>query len=300
MQLFRDATLCNARLVSPVVALGEFDGAHIGHQGVLKYTVDRALRADRTPVAFAVYRRPVGDDPENLQIETLRQRLQRIGATGIPTVVVQSFRRWSSPALLVKALRSLRAGRGGKLSVVLEHGASAAMLEVVVSACGEIGADLEVFRPTVVDGVEVSTAALRRAIHKGDLATARAMLGRDPEVSGRVRHGFQRGRSIGFPTANLRLNAIVMPPNGVYAVRVRVGARLHGGVANLGVNPTFGGEQRTLEPFIFDFDGDLYGRRIDVQFVQGLRSERRFPSVDELVGQIRMDVEAARAALDRK
>ena len=116
-------------------------------------------------------------------------------------------------------------------------------------------------------------------------------------MSGRVEKGFQRGRGIGFPTANLRPRADLLLPNGVYAVVVDVGEQQVAGVANVGVNPTFGGIKRTIEAHLFDFSADLYGRRLRVGFVERLRGERKFPSVQELIRQIQEDANRARVLL---
>ena len=116
-------------------------------------------------------------------------------------------------------------------------------------------------------------------------------------MSGRVEKGFQRGRGIGFPTANLRPRADLLLPNGVYAVVVDVGEQQVAGVANVGVNPTFGGNKRTIEAHLFDFSADLYGRRLRVGFVERLRGERKFPSVQELIRQIQEDANRARVLL---
>lgn len=144
-----------------------------------------------------------------------------------------------------------------------------------------------------VDGVAVSSHALRQAVVAGDLRKASAMLSRPYSVAGRVVHGFHRGASIGVPTANLRVRGIVLPPDGVYAVEVD-GGDLGVGVANLGRNPTFGNHERSLETNIFDLDADLYGRRIEIGFVARLRGEQKFDRVEDLAAQIRRDIAAAR------
>jgi riboflavin kinase/FMN adenylyltransferase len=122
-------------------------------------------------------------------------------------------------------------------------------------------------------------------------------LGRSYAISGRVVKGFQRGRTIGFPTANLRPRTGLLLPNGVYAVRVEVDGQCVPGVANIGMNPTFGLDRKTLESHLFDFTDDLYGRRIKVNFVEYLRGERKFPSIGELMKQIQEDAQRARALL---
>lgn len=307
MQVLRHVARAGILPPAPVVALGNFDGVHIGHQRVLQRAVELARDRDSRPVAVTFCRprsAATGDQDAALLIESLRQRLRRIAALGFDTIIIERLsRQWSTPAaasalreLLISGLgvKTVVCGRGIEFGGDREGGS-----ECLAAAARGCGLDVEIADSVFVGGVEVHSAVVRRALLAGDLVTARAMLGRHPEISGRVRRGFQRGRTIGFPTANLRVSGVALPPNGVYAVRVRVGERLYGGVANLGVNPTFGGDQRALEPHIFDFDGDLYGQRLDVQFVEALRAERRFPSVDELARQIARDVEAARAILER-
>lgn len=158
---------------------------------------------------------------------------------------------------------------------------------------------------TVVDavahaGAVITSARLRTAVAAGDLALTAALLGEPYTVDGRVVHGFHRGAAIGVPTANLRVHGLALPPDGVYAVTVRLPAAGSAapvdavGVANLGRKPTFGDRDRALETHVFDFAGDLYGQRIEVGFVERLRDERRFADVDELVAQIGRDIAAAR------
>ena len=307
MQVFRHVPRGGVFHPAPVVALGNFDGVHLGHQRVLQRALELARGCHSRPVAITFYRcKPVTAEARRsaLLLESLRQRLSRIAALGFDTIIVQRLSpRWSTSAA-ESALRELLIPDLGVTTVVCARGigfggdgeGGSARLVAAGRSCGF---DVDVADPVFVNGAEVHSAAVRRAILAGDLVTARAMLGRQPEVSGRVRHGFHRGRTIGFPTANVRVCGIVLPPNGVYAVRVRAGEWLYGGVANIGVNTTLGGAHRALEPHIFDFDGDLYGQRLDVQFVEALRAERKFPSVDELARQIRRDVEAARAILER-
>jgi riboflavin kinase/FMN adenylyltransferase len=148
-----------------------------------------------------------------------------------------------------------------------------------------------------VSAHDVSSSAVRRAIAAGDVVLAAALLGRPHRLEGRVVHGQRRGATIGFPTANVRVRVGMSPPDGVYAVRVRHRDAWLGGVANIGTNPTFGELPRTLEAHLFDFDADLYGERIGIAFVERLRGEIAFSSVEALVAQIGRDAEQARAIL---
>ena len=159
------------------------------------------------------------------------------------------------------------------------------------------GFEVEVIGPVAVRGREVSSTEIRTLLQAGRVGEVAALLGQPYALSGRVVQGFRRGRTIGFPTANLLPRGTVLLPNGVYAVRVEVGGTEYNAVANVGVNPTFGNDQRTIESNIFDFSGDLYGHRIRVSFVEHLREERKFRSVDDLVRQIRADAGQARRLL---
>ena len=159
------------------------------------------------------------------------------------------------------------------------------------------GFEVEVVGPVTVGNRAVSSTAVRSLLKAGNMREATQLLGQPYALSGRVVKGFQRGREIGFPTANLRPRAPVLLPNGVYAVCVDVGYDQYPAVANVGVNPTFGENQRTIETHLFDFSADLYGKRIRVAFVERLREERKFPSVQDLVNQIREDAHRARTLL---
>jgi riboflavin kinase/FMN adenylyltransferase len=145
----------------------------------------------------------------------------------------------------------------------------------------------------------VSSTRIRAALRDGDVRDAAGQLGRVHDVEGTVVHGFERGRTIGFPTANLDSDAVLLPRDGVYAVVARVGGRALGGVANLGTRPTFAAG-RSVEVHLFDFQGDLYGQRLRVGFVERLRDEQKFDSIEALVAQIHRDAEAARALFARE
>jgi riboflavin kinase/FMN adenylyltransferase len=160
------------------------------------------------------------------------------------------------------------------------------------------GFEVEIVGPIVVEGQEVSSTAVRTLLSAGQMRKVEHFLGRSYAVSGRVEKGFQRGRSIGFPTANLRPRTGFLLPNGVYAVRVEVEGQKVPGVANVGMNPTFGNDKRTIEAHLFNFSADLYGKRLQVEFVDYLRGERKFPSVQELVRQIQEDAQRARMLLN--
>jgi riboflavin kinase/FMN adenylyltransferase len=152
--------------------------------------------------------------------------------------------------------------------------------------------------PVFWQGQRVSSTAIREALHRGDLATARGMLGRDYSISGRVVRGLGLGKQLGFPTANVNLKRLHAPVDGIFAARVSgLGARMLDGVASVGTRPTIGGETALLEVLIFDFDSDIYDRYITVHFIKRLREERHFADLQSMQRQMHEDVAAARAAL---
>jgi riboflavin kinase / FMN adenylyltransferase len=163
-----------------------------------------------------------------------------------------------------------------------------------------LGFEVDVVPPVLIDGVRVSSSLIRGALERGDLASARHLLGRPYSMIGRVVRGQELGRALGFPTANLRLGRKRSALQGIFAVRVRgvEGAGALPGVASLGTRPTVGGTVPVLEAHVFDFAGDLYGREIEVEFVAKLREEECFASLDELVKQMHIDAAQAREILN--
>ncbi len=260
-----------------VIAYSTFDGMHLGHQHLLAVlgdlpspAADRWAVVDETDTAL----------PRLSSRRRLWSALRAAGAAG----AVHLRRTAGDVEALLPAL--------GAETVLI----AAAEETALAAAWRRLAGVEEVKYP----GQMVSCARLRVAIRQADLAAARAMLGRDYAVEGRVVHGFHRGASIGVPTANLRVRDLQLPPDGVYAVRTSSVAGELFGVANLGRNPTFGNDERSLETHLFDFSGDLYGRRLEVAFVERVRDERKFDGVDALVAQIRRDIEAARAVERRQ
>ncbi len=273
------------------VAVGRFDGMHCGHQAVLRALASHGKRTGaRRVVVLLDWPRRGGTVPPSLS--TLRQRLEWLSAAGVETVVM---RRDRAPGALAEALPT-----GVEIAALVLGEPGRAIGAAVEARARALGAEVEIVPTVEVDGVAVSSANIRAAIAAGDLASAARLIGRPFEVGGRVVHGHHRGRQIGVPTANVHLRGVQLPPDGVYAVRARVAGRWLDGVSNIGVKPTFGDHERSLETHLLDFEGDLYGQRMALTFVAGLRGERRFPNVDALVEQIHADIAAARQLLARR
>jgi len=290
-----------------VVALGVFDGVHLGHRAILGTAVARARSAGLEALACTFDRHP----SEVLQpgrapamITTLDERTALIGEAGVDGVVVLEFTRELAavePEAFVKdtLLGRLRAraivvgfnhrfGRGARGDARLLEGLA-----------GRLGFQAHVVPPMVVDGAPVSSSEVRAALQRGDVAAAARCLGRPYAIVGGVTAGAGRGRSLGFPTANVDSDRILLVPKGVYRGRLEVEGRWHLAVVNVGVQPTFGETTLAVEAHLPDFTGDIYGRVVRLEFVDRLRDELRFPSVEALREQIARDVAAARAAPTR-
>jgi riboflavin kinase / FMN adenylyltransferase len=286
------------------VALGAFDGIHLGHRAILGTAVAHARQGKLSALACTFDRHPMEvlqPDRAPLPITTLDERLELIAGTGIDTTVVLPF----TPAVagieakafvhdvLVGTLKAReivvgfnhRFGRGAR--------GDAQLLETLA---GPLRFRAHIVPALMVDGVAVSSSEIRSALQRGDLPAAARLLGRPYSIRGEVVRGAGRGRTLGFPTANIRTERPLGLPVGVYVCRVQVGARDHQAVVNVGFRPTFGVNELAVEAHVLDFAGDLYDATVTLTFVRRLREERKFPSVDALKEQIALDVAAARAA----
>jgi riboflavin kinase/FMN adenylyltransferase len=302
MKLVRHAAALGVANRPRVLTLGNFDGVHIGHQALLRRVAERARACNGIALALSFHPHPgrvLAPERAPLLLTSLRQRVRYIAERGIDALILLHFTSRLAAVeaqafvtdFLLGELRATQIVAGERVGFGRGRSGNTALL---AEMSRQRRFDLEVVPAVRAGGEVVSSSRIRAAVAAGDLDRAARMLGRRYAVEGRVEHGLHRGRGLGFPTANLRLRGLQLPPNGVYAVRVRIGGEERPAVANLGVNPTFGDRQRTLEAHVLDFDGDLYGAAVAVSFFAFLRSERKFASIDALVEQIRADVDAAR------
>lgn len=304
-----DASVVTGRGCALVV--GNFDGVHRGHQAILRQVVVDAHASGLAPCVLTFDPHPAavvgrGAPP---MLTTLERRAELVAQLGIEVAYVRRFDRTFAAWPPDRFARELVAGTLGARTVVVgenfRFGAKRAGDLALLRVLGEeLGFEVHVHPVASDAGGPFSSTRARNAIAAGDLDEASRVLGRPHEVSGVVVHGDERGRLLGFPTANLGEVPEALPPNGVYAVRAslldaQLGERpLADGVTNIGVRPTVSrGDERTIETFLLDFSEDLYGRRLRLRLVARLRDERRFPTLDELKAQIAADVAAARARL---
>jgi len=305
MLLLRHLDRVGRRLRAPTLTLGNFDGVHRGHQEIIHRLVE-AARADGGQALVLTFHPHPGQvlhpaHPPRLVMDW-RTRVAHLGDLGVDAVVVQRFNRRFAALTAEEFVRHWLVEGLGVRRIVVGHRVGfghnrSGTAEVLRRLGADWGFDVEIVGPIEVAGMLVSSSAVRQAISEGAFDRARILLGRPHSVIGRVIHGHHRGRMLGFPTANLRVAGLVLPPDGVYAVRAHVGAIGSQGVANLGFNPTFQDHERSLEVHLFDVNADLYGKRLEVTFVHRLRGEKRFETVQALVAQIGRDTAAARRVL---
>ena len=287
-----------------VVALGNFDGVHLGHQAVLRRAVEegrkrgvRVVVATFDPHPRAVLR-PGGQPKLLMTLELRREALEHYGADEVWEIPFDEELSRKSPEEFV--LDVLVGEIGAEAVVVGENfrfGYRAVgdlrELERVMRSSGGEAYGVAVRREGPEGGI--SSTRIRQLVESGDVEEAAKLLGRPYLLRGEVVAGDRRGRSIGFPTANVSVDpSVIVPARGVYAGFVRVGKDVHAACTNVGVAPTFERGESRVEAYLLDFRGDLYGRVVDVGFAQRIRPERRFSGVDELKAQIARDVEEAR------
>jgi riboflavin kinase/FMN adenylyltransferase len=289
-----------------VIALGNFDGFHAGHQAVVGRAVHHAQDDGRPCIVATFDPHPVrffkpGAPP--FRLTTLDQRQELFGAAGADAMLVLPFDaamagttaedfiteilldRYGAAGVVTGADFVFGKGRGGDVVTLADH-------------ARRLGFFTEMVAPVDEGGETISSSRIREALKAGDCAAAQRLLTRPFTVRGIVQHGDKNGRLLGFPTANIDMGNYLRPRYGIYAVTGRLSdGRLFKGAANLGIRPSFDPPKELLEPHFFDFSGDLYGQAIDVAFHAFIRGEEKFDNMDALTAQIAADCDAARALL---
>jgi riboflavin kinase / FMN adenylyltransferase len=294
-------------LRSAVVAIGNFDGVHRGHRTVIATAIDRA-RASGAPTAVLTFephpRSYFQPDAPSFRLSSEAGKLRLLAATGLSGVVVLPFdgalASLTADEFIAHILIQRLAISGAVIGFDFQFGKERTGTAEYLMAQGALhGFTVDVVKPHTFAGRRVSSGAIRAALEAGRAADAADLLGYPWFVTGQVVHGDQRGRELGYPTANLRLEPECGLQHGVYAVRVGLGGKRYDGVANFGRRPMFDSGVVLLEVFLFDFSGDLYGVEIDVAFIAWIRHELKFDSIEQLVRRMDEDVRLARVALAR-
>ena len=285
-----------------VVALGVFDGVHLAHRAILGAAVSRARELGVQALACTFDPHPMEVlQPERapLPLTTIPERLDLMADTGLDGAVVIAFTRELAamePEAFVKDVLVERL-KAREVVVGFNHrfGRGARGDAALLESLGEpLGLATQVVPPLQIEGVPVSSTEVRAALQRGDLAMATRFLGRPYSVGGTIVHGAGRGRTLGFPTANVQPDRPVLVPAGVYGCDMLLDGTALQAVVNVGVRPTFGEAVTTVEAHVLDFSADMYGHHITLSFRIRLRPERKFASVDELKAQIAEDIKEAR------
>lgn len=305
MNIFRDLTSLPERIAYPVVALGNFDGVHIGHQMIFRRVAEIARQKKGTALAFTFHPHPLKvlrPDTAPLLLTTFGKKMNLLQQSGIDLVLCARFNHKLAalqPQEFVK--KFLVEGLQAKEVVVGFDYAFGRAREGTIPYLKKMGQEFQfkvhVIEQVKIDGQGVSSSHVRQLLEEGRVENAAVFLGRPYSLLSPVVHGYKTGRSIGFPTANLDTSRVQIPATGVYAVKVQLQDQTFDGVANIGYNPTFNREHLSVEVHIFDFEQQIYGRHIKLSFIGRIRGEKNFDSADVLVEQIKHDIETARSIL---
>ena len=286
------------------VAIGTFDGVHLGHQQVIRQAVSDARQHEGLSVVVTFDRHPnsiVAPDRVPPQIYSQPQKLRALASLGADATLVIPFTREFSALPAEDFIRALVAQLTPVQSVCVgssfvfgrQRSGDVALLQ-------RLGAELNFvvhgLAAVALDGEMVSSTRIRDSLRAGEINRVSQMLGREYALAGTVAHGDEMGRKLGFPTANIDVHGLLVPPNGVYAAHARVAGVQHRAAVNIGVRPTLASAvpELRVEAHVLDFSGDLYGQEMELTFVAKLRDEQKFSSLEELQSQIARDVTAAR------
>lgn len=295
-----------APLRGGMVALGNFDGFHLGHQAVVGRAIARARGEGRPALVATFDPHPVRyfkPDAPHFRLTTLDQRQDLFAAAGADAMIVFRFDKalasLSAEAFVHERLVAAIGAAGVVTGQDFTFGKGKAGNAVVLRTLAEEhGIVAEAVAPVTLQGEPVSSSRIRAALQQGDCALAARLLTRPFSIRGVVQHGDKLGRTLGYPTANVALDRYVRPRYGIYAVRGRLAdGRTLAGAANLGIRPSFDPPKELLEVFFFDFSGDLYGQEIDVELIAFLRPEAKFDSLAALSAQMDRDCAEARRVL---
>ena len=290
-----------------VIALGFFDGVHLGHGALLRRAAEEAKKRGCESAVFTFDRPPkevITGIPCPL-INSPEDRAELVKRLyGIDEMIMVPFDDEMRTTPWDRFVTDILVGRYGAVHLVAGHDhhfghRNQGSPELLKEKCAELGLGCDIIPGVTLDGVTVSSTHIRKLLEEGDVETARAFLGHPHVLTQTVGHGRQLGRTIGIPTANLVAPPhVLLPKRGVYAAKITLpDGRAFGGVTNVGVRPTVNnGQDVTVEPWILDFDGDLYGQAIRVEFFRRLRDERKFESLDALRSQIETDAVKTREA----
>lgn len=288
------------------VAIGNFDGVHRGHRQMIGTLVDRARQQDAPAIVLTFEPHPITIlRPEFTppRLTTIERKADLLSQLGVDAVIAfptdAAFLELSPAEFFQRFLEDALDARGLVEGPNFQFGKDrAGTVQTLAALCAATNRELQIVEPTLTDGVMISSSLIRGALENDDFATAVALLGHPHEIRGRVVHGAARGRSLGFPTANLAEVPVLLPADGVYAGSCTVDGQTFAAAVHIGPNPTFGENPRKVEVHLIGFAGQLYGRELVVELTTHLRSLETFASVELLQQQLQCDIAAAGVAIN--
>jgi riboflavin kinase/FMN adenylyltransferase len=305
MIIYRSIDEITAPLQNPVVTIGNFDGVHLGHREMFRRLKESAAEIGGVSVVVTFDPHPlrvVASGKSIALINTLEEKVKLIAASGLDYLLIIPFEQNFANVTATEFVEQILVDRIGVRRLLIGYDyAFGKGREGNVELLRQLGEKLsfrvDVLAPISVNGTIYSSSLIRTLIREGNVGEVVLYLGRHFSIGGRVVHGRHRGKTLGFPTANIVTDKELVPADGVYAVKVRIGAKLYDGACNIGNNPTFADGQQSIEAFVFDFDGELYGQDIRLYFIERVRDEQRFSSTQDLVEAISADVRRCREIL---
>ncbi|MEN3347700.1 MAG: riboflavin kinase / adenylyltransferase [Bradyrhizobium sp.] len=303
--VIRDTTPTSAIPKGAVVAMGNFDGVHLGHRAVIgaALAMGKARGVPALAVTFEPHpRKFFSPNTPQFRLTDETNKLRLLAATGLSGAVVMTFDKARAGTTAQDFIHHDLIGRLGISGIAVGYDfhfgkGRVGSPSLLVSEAPRLGIEVDVQAHVDIEERPVSSSAIRMALAEGEIADATAMLGGPWFVTGAVIHGEKRGRDLGYPTANIRLDKQCGLKHGIYAVRVGIGSERLDGVASFGRRPTFDNGAPLLEVFLFDFKGDLYDKVLDVAFIGFIRDELKFDTIEALIRQMDDDSAKARAAL---
>lgn len=309
MQVYQGIKQLSSPLKASVVTIGNFDGVHLGHQQLIENVAREAQYFGIPSVVYTFQPHPVKVlHPERAteRLFDLRDQQEQFAARGINMVIIEEFTKDFSKVTPQEFLENYIVKNLQPKTLVVGHDFSFGMnragnIPFLEKFCAEKGIRLIIIPPFQQAHLVVSSTRIREALKAGDVEKANELLGRNYYLRGHVEKGFQRGRTIGVPTANLHPDVEFVPRQGVYFTLTKFGGQKYHSITNIGINPTFHEDKKSpikIESHLFDFDAQLYGVEVEVFFLHFLRDEIRFNGIEELKVQIQKDMQAARRYFD--
>lgn len=285
-----------------VVTIGNFDGLHKGHQVLVKKAVEYGFKNNIKSVVFTFDNHPANYFIKNSikNIISSKEKEQRIKDMGIDLIISIPFDEYMTKISPREFVKDILIDRLGVKKIIVGYDFTFAKnkegnVNLLKELCSEYNFELEIVNPIKIDDIRVSSTYIRNLIKDGQVSKVKKYLGHNYQINGEVIHARKLGRTIGFPTANIQVDKnMIIPKNGIYATKVYIDGNTYYGATNIGFNPTVNGDKLSIETNILDFNEDIYGKIINVEFLERIRDERKFSSLEELKSQLKKDTNYVR------